>query len=93
MSKLFDLLQGKQKQNGGIFPAPVPELEIIFTSDNGRSVIVEGVKPLPPHDIVEFVQREKGGKWMFGIWANGEWQRDNPYQNGYGLWDWLLVKE
>jgi len=89
MSKFLDLLQGAQS----IIPAPSAELEIIFTSDNERSVIVESAKRLPHYQIVEFVQKQKGGKWMFGIWANGEWQRDNPYQNGYGLWDWLLVKE
>lgn len=92
MSKFRDLLQGNI-QGSGFFIQPAPDMEITYTAPNGRSVLVEGTKPFPPHSVVEFVQKEKGGRWMFGIMANGKWQKDNPYKNEYGLWTWLLVKE
>lgn len=93
MSKLLELLQGTQKQNGGIFPPPVPDMEITFTSKNGYSVIVESTTQHEYQTVMDFVQNSKGGKWMFGAWSNGDWQKSNPYQNSHGLWTWLLTKD
>ena len=85
-SKMRMLEQGSYSAINEV--VPYPDFSISFVSDNGRSVLVECPEERTPQQVIEYVNKSKGGSWMMGIWSGGE----NPHRNAFGLWVWLLVK-
>lgn len=87
MSKMRMLEQGSYSAITEI--VPYPDFKIAFTTQSGRSVLVECPEQRRADEVIEFVQKQKGGSWLMGLWSDGE---SNPYQNPLGVWVWLLVR-
>ncbi len=95
MSKMQYLLSGGNT-NGDIIPQP--DLWIIHEQEN--MILVHGPEMRTPHEVIEFVQSNRKGSWMLGLWENkyeidGELcktKQTNPHQNNMGMYVWLMVK-
>lgn len=73
---------------------PSPDFEIIWDREDG-AVYVQCPEQRNAHELIEYVQGQKGGTWLIGIWTvihNGiQIIQDNPVRNDRG-WMWKLVK-
>lgn len=73
---------------------PAPDIAIVHY--DGTYARVEALEKKKSHEVIDFVQREKGGKWLLAYWrvieGGEEAILDNPHQNNQGFWVWLLRK-
>lgn len=76
------------------FIVPAPDFAIVHEYNN--DVYIECPERRADHEVIDYVQKQRGGHWLLAIWVNTENGvtifKDNPHQNKRGLWVWILRK-